>query len=398
MNIAMLTSVGERCGIAAYTRALTESLCALDATSVRTVPILEGKQAREHYVEQAAILNASDVDVVHIQHEHSFWGGVLPGQSAYWDLRYLIDKPVVLTAHTTYSLAELLKLKTERRPHKWLAKQILLRRTKYRDSVEIAPFITAMTIVHTAAARRELIERGASPDYVQIVPTGVPKALVAPTDGRAFLARYGLTDRRIATIFGYIVPNKGYELTLRILAHLPTDVTLVIAGGARVAGEEAYAALLRARIAASGVAERVVVTGYLSDEDVAEAMEASDIVLAPHTWATGSYSVTLPLAHGRPVLASDLDCFRDIAGRMDAVELFPSGDAAAFADRLNSLLSDAERRAKLAGSARAYAERFSWHNIAAMTRRIYQQTIEIYARGHHPTWQGTPHKGFANPP
>ena len=394
MNIAMLTSVGERCGIAAYTRALVEALRMLPDTSVQVVAIEEGKQPREHYFAQAQTLNAEGVDVVHIQHEHSFWGGILPGQSAYWELRYLIKKPVVLTAHTTYSLAKLLKLDTERRPHKWLAKQVLLRNASYRDSVETAPFAAAMTIVHTAAARRELVARGCNPDGVQIVPTGVPGALPAPTGGRAFREQFGLRERRTVTIFGYIVPNKGYELTLEILPRLPEDVTLVIAGGARVPSEEPYADQVRARIAAAGLEKRVVVTGFLSDEDVAEAMEASDLVLAPHTWATGSYSVTLPLTHGRPVLASNLDCFQDIAGRMDALELFTAGDPDDYALRLLALLDDPARRDALAAGARAYAERFSWPRVAAITRRVYQQTIAIHARGHRPTWVGKPHAYF----
>jgi glycosyltransferase involved in cell wall biosynthesis len=398
MNIAMLTSVGERCGIASYTRALVEGLRTLPDTVVEVVPITEGKQAREHYVAQADLLNAAHIDVVHIQHEHSFWGGILPGKSAFWELRYLIKKPVVLTAHTTYSLAELLKVKTERRPHKWLVKQLLLKNTAYRDSVDISPFVTAMTIVHTAAARRELIERGANPNSVQIVPTGVPKAQPAPTGGRAFRERFNLQGRRIVTIFGYIAPNKGYELTLDILPRLPEDVVVVIAGGARVAGEEPYAERVNGLIARSGQASRVVVTGFLSDEDVAEAMEASDLVLAPHTWATGSYSVTLPLTHGRPVLASDLDCFHEIAGRMDCLALFKAGDAADYTERLLALLADPARREQLATGARAYAERFSWPHIAAMTRRIYDQTIAVHARGHRPTWQGTPHAHFGKNP
>lgn len=394
MNIAMLTSVGERCGIASYTRALVPALAALPDTSVQVVPITEGRQTLEHYKAQAEALNAEGVDVVHIQHEHSFWGGILPGKSGYWDLRYLIKKPVVLTAHTTYSLAELLKAKTERRPHKWLAKQLLLRNTTYRDSVETAPFVAAMTIVHTAAARRELIERGCNPDGVQIVPTGVPAAVPAPTGGRAFRERFGLAGRRVVTIFGYIVPNKGYELTLDILPSLPEDVTLVIAGGARVPSEEPYAEQVKARIAQAGLQSRVVVTGYLSDEDVAEAMEGSDLVLAPHTWATGSYSVTLPLTHGRPILASDLACFQDIAGRMDSIALFKAGDPSDYQQRLLALLEDPKRREALAAGARAYAKRFSWPNVAAMTRRIYEQTIAIHARGHRPTWQGKPHRDF----
>src|ERR1700691_1926854 len=139
----MLSNGGDRWGGAAYTRALVAGLRPLSSVEVEIVPITEGRQSREHYEAIAERLNAPDVDVIHIQHEHSFWGGIMPNTSAYWELRYLLDqKPLVLTAHTTYSLAELLRVKSERRPLKWLAKQILLRNEKYRDSVDISPFIT----------------------------------------------------------------------------------------------------------------------------------------------------------------------------------------------------------------------------------------------------------------
>ncbi|HZO87669.1 MAG TPA: glycosyltransferase [Chthonomonadaceae bacterium] len=379
MKVAMLTTVGERCGIAAYTRALVEGLRTLPEMEVEVVSITEGKQPTEHYVAQAQRLNASDVDVVHIQHEHSFWGGILPGASAFWEMRYLIQKPVVLTAHTTYSLAEMLKIKTERRPHKWLAKRLLLLNKAYRDSVDIAPFTTAITIVHTAAARNELITRGAKPQYVFIVPTGIPAPLPAPTGGQAFRERFGLQGRRLVTLFGYIAYNKGYELTLDILPALPEDVTFVIAGGARNADMEPYAAQLQQRIARSELAERVVVTGFLTDAEVAEAMEASEIVLVPHTQATGSYSVAIPLAHGRPILASDLDCFREIAARVDCLELFRAGDVEDYRAKLQALLDNPARREQLAAGARKYAARYSWPRVAAQTRNVYQTAIQVYA-------------------
>jgi len=275
MKVAMVTTTGERCGIAAYSRALVDALCALPNTDVEIVPITEGKQPTEHYVAQAERLNAPDVDVVHIQHEHSFWGGILPRTTGYWELRYLIHKPVVLTAHTTYSAAEMLRINTERRPHKWLGKKILLRNRDWVDSVEIAPFTTAITIVHTAAARNALIARDAKPGYVYIVPTGIPAPAAAPTGGRAFRERFGLDGKRAVTIFGYVAPNKGYELSLSILPSLPQDVTLVIAGGARTQQMKPYETEVRARIEAAGLAKRVVLTGYLSDGEVAEAMEAA---------------------------------------------------------------------------------------------------------------------------
>ena len=244
----------------------------------------------------------------------------MPRSSAYWELRYLLKKPMVLTAHTTYSLEQLLRVKTEIRPLKLLAKKLLLRNRAYKESVDTAPFITAITIVHTAAARDELVERGVKPAYVLVVPTGVPSPVPSPSNGVDFRAKYGLQNRRLAMLFGYIAPNKGYELTLKVLADLPKDVSLVIAGGARNAEMEPYVAGLKQLIEASGLKERVLITGYLSNEDVADAMAAADVVLAPHTQATGSYSVTLPLTHGKPIVASDMDCFKEICNRVDCLE------------------------------------------------------------------------------
>src|SRR5262249_18701744 len=146
-------------------------------------------------------------------------------------------------------------------------KELLLLRKGYRDSVETAPFITSRCIVHTEGGRRALIARGANPQYVHTIPAGVPEALTPPpplpktregaSDGRTetvsplpselasgkgreaggegFRARFGLTDRRIVSLFGYIAPNKGYELTFEILPSLPPEVVFVIAGGVRIA-------------------------------------------------------------------------------------------------------------------------------------------------------------------
>lgn len=391
MKVAMVTTIGERCGIAAYTRALIDSLEGLGDVEVEVVAITEGRQTKEHYVAQAEVLNAPDVSVVHIQHEHSFWGGVLPrrpfplrADTGYWELRYLIQKPVVVTAHTTYSLAELLRLDSESRLPKRLVKQFLVNNAAYRESVEIAPFITAMTIVHTAAARNALIERGAKPEYVTIVPTGIPAALPAPLHGTAFRDRYRLQDRRVLTIFGYIAPNKGYELTLELLPALPSDVVVVIAGGPRTEDMKPYAAQLAAAVRTAGLQDRVVITGFLADDEITEVMAASDLLLVPHTQATGSYSVTFPLTHGKAILASDLDCFREIEARVDCLQLFRAGDLADYSAKLTALLDDPARCERLSVNAVKYAQRFAWPRVANLTRQVYEQAIAVYGRGHHP--------------
>ena len=129
---------------------------------------------------------------------------------------------------------------------------------------------------------------------------GVPPAVNTSTEGRAFRERYGLHTRRLLTLFGYVTPNKGYEMVAQVLPTLPADVMFVIAGGARRPIEEAYVQHLKLHLRNQGVDQRVVITGYLVDDDLADAMQASDIALAPHTQATNSYSVMLAVSHGRP--------------------------------------------------------------------------------------------------
>lgn len=378
MRIAMLTTTGERCGIASYSAALVSELRRLPETEVEIVPLTPGKQSASHYEKQAERLNAAEVDLVHIQHEYGFWGGYLPGHSAFWQMRPLIKKPVVLTAHTPISLKELLRIKGERRAHRWLAKKILLSHRAYRESIELRPYSTSFTVVHTAAARDRLIARGARPDQLFVIPTGIPQPQPARSGGRVFREWYGLEGKRVLTLFGYVTPNKGYELTLKILPHLPKDVVFVIAGGSRLPNEEHYVQMLRRLIRKAGEAERVVITGYLSEEQLAEVMQGSDLFIVPHTEATNSYSITIPLSHGKPILASDLYCFRETAERGDCLELFESGNASDYSKKLLALLDNSERREQLSANALKYASRFAWPNVAAATHDIYKLAILSY--------------------
>jgi glycosyltransferase involved in cell wall biosynthesis len=351
---------------------------------VDVVPIEPGRQPDEHYHQQAEILNRADV--VHIQHEHAFWGGILPGKSAFWHLRYLIRKPLVITAHTTTPLRELLRVSEERRPFHRIAKELLLLRRAYRDSVETAPFVTSRCIVHTLEAQQQLAARGAKEPHIHVIPAGIPAPVPAVRGGKLFRERYG--PGPIVSLFGYLAPNKGYELVLKALPMLPHDVTIVFAGGARVAEMEPYARSVREAIDRCGAGQRVHITGVLTDDEVAEAMAGSDIVTAPHTQATGSYSVTVPLSYGKPVLASDLACFRELQQRGRCLETFPSGQADAFASALGRLLQNSADREKLAAEAQRFARQNTWHAVAQRTMEVYLAAVEddriLSIGGRHP--------------
>jgi len=385
----MLTTWKIRCGIAAYTEALVDALKADAGIHVDVVAITPGLRPPEEYVDQAARLNRCDL--VHVQHEYSFWGGFVPGKNRFFQVARRIVRPRVLTAHTTTSLEELIVLPEVPVGAKGMAlARILYRRCRmkavfpllrrfgpYRRWVEVAPFAWAHeVIVHTQKAAEALVERGISPNRVHVIPAGVPKALPAPGGDRQFRERFNIPRGRVISVFGYVNPFKGYELVLEALKMLPPDVVFVIAGGARTPDDEGYVATLKERVRAQGLEGRVVMTGYLPETEASQAMAASDLVLLPHTLATGSYSVTLPLSHGKAMVASDLACFAELAGNAHCVDLFHSGDAVHLAERIRAVLGDDEYRNRLERAAADYAEANSWERVARRTVEVYRAAME----------------------
>ena len=371
MRVAMHTSIGDRCGIAAYSR---ELIRAFDpAISVDLVPIEPGRHPLEYYGQIADRLNAADL--VHIQHEYSFWGGIMPGNGDFSYLRSRLRKPSVITAHTSYTLPGMFRLTHERRPVHRTLKRLLCAWPAYRRAIEEAPFLPGQCIVHTREAAAALVARGAAPDDLHVIAAGIPSALPQSDGGAAFRARHGLGQRRCVALFGFTTPFKGYELAVQALTAMPPDVALVIAGGARVPEEQPYLDALQSSITAMGLSDRVVITGYIPDSQLAGAMACAELVLVPHTRATGSYSVTVPLAHSRAIIASDLACFRDIAADGGGIRLFRSGDASELLAAVLEVLEAPSIRERMERDAGAFAAAHSWRSVAERTVEVYERAL-----------------------
>lgn len=369
----MWTSWETRCGIASYTASLVAELRKL-GVEIDVVPVPYLDRSPGHFAQTVARLNQADL--VHLQHEYTFFGGIIPRASSLPRYQDALRVPYVVTAHTVFTAAELLRIAQEERPRQRLAKQLLAAMPSYRASVERQPFQGAKAvIVHTAEAQERMVVRRIRPERVHVLPAGLPEP--SPEGGRpeqvaAMRQRYGLAGSRVLTIFGFVTPDKGYELALDALRSLPGPVKLLIAGGTRVEHEGGYMETLKETIRARGLESRVAITGYLEDAEVATAMALSDLVLAPHTAANGSYSALIALAHGRPVLASDLACFRELQEEAGCVELFETGDETRLAERAGFLLASTGTRERLARQAQAYAAGRRWSRVAAATLKIYQ--------------------------
>lgn len=214
-------------------------------------------------------------------------------------------------------------------------------------------------------ARRTLVEHLGG-DAV-VIPNGVEVAYFAGADPEP--AWQGTDDAPTLGFIGRIdEPRKGLPVLMdafpRIAEALP-GVRLLVAG--RGDAEEAAEDL------PDGLRDQVTFLGMVTDEDKARLLRSVDLYLAPNTGGE-SFGIILveAMSAGAPVLASDLDAFRQVLDGGRAGELFPVEDAGALADAATALLRDPARRARLRDIGRRHVRRYDWATVGADILGVYE--------------------------
>jgi glycosyltransferase involved in cell wall biosynthesis len=160
-----------------------------------------------------------------------------------------------------------------------------------------------------------------------------------------------------ALVLAALVPWKRPDLALEVAARVPA-LQLELAGAPIPGDADAFEARLRARADQPDLAGRVTFLGPLADPR--PALARAHCLLHCADAEPWGLALVEALAAGRPVVAADAAGPREIvAGR--AGRRFAPGDAAAAADALRAVLSDASAPA----AARARAERFPVEASAA---------------------------------
>ncbi len=370
----MFTSWRVRCGIADYTAHLAAALEQLDGVRVAIVPFDRQPHPRRDYVQWGERMNAGDV--AHVQHEYTFFGYLLPWRNHFGAFADRIHKPLIITRHVSFDGPLTLPGRGARHVaaqvkwslyNRWLGPYA---RYLNRDIFDRAQQV----IVLSARLKAHLVARGMSPGKIHVIPAGVPDVRPASVEeARALRASWGWSDARILCQFGYIAPAKGHMLALEALARLPDDYVLLIAGGIRLEAQRWYLDALQRRIAQLGLGKRVRITGYLDESAVARHIAASDLLIYPNTHADFSYAVVTGLAHRTtPVLASDLDSHREIAGYCKGLALFRRGDTEHLAAEVRRISGDPATRRRMLEATTTFAREYSWPAIARRMLEVYR--------------------------
>jgi len=113
---------------------------------------------------------------------------------------------------------------------------------------------------------------------------------------------------------------------------------------------------LQARITCLGYDHRVRLSGVLAGAALSHAYTTADLLVAPSRSETYGMTVTEALAHGVPVIASDVgglpEAFGSTADGTGPGQLIPPGDPAALAAALGDWLGDEGHRRRLRAAVR----------------------------------------------
>jgi phosphatidyl-myo-inositol alpha-mannosyltransferase len=166
-------------------------------------------------------------------------------------------------------------------------------------------------------------------------------------------------------------PRKGFAVLLRAFEMLAAErpgLRLLVAGHG-----DADEALGKTPAA---LRDRIVMLGQVSDADKIRVYHSVDVFCAPNTGGE-SFGIVLAeaMASGAPIVASDLDAFRQVLRRGEAGELFPNGDAAGLAAAAGRLLDQPELRAGLSAAASAAVRAYDWPVVARDVVQVYEAVV-----------------------
>lgn len=231
------------------------------------------------------------------------------------------------------------------------------------------------TTAHEAAT---VIDMGADPDDVTVIPCGVDLGRFGARGPLAPVRRSGRT--RIVCV-SRLVPRKGIADVIRALASIP-DAELLVAGGPPQAMLDSHeqARALRAIAEECGVADRVEFLGAVERDAVPALLRSADVVCCCPWYEPFGLVAVEAMACGVPVIASRVGGLAEtvVDGRTGV--LVPPRDPGAIADAVRTVVDDGRRKSAMADAACMRAASYGWEHIGRRTMELYGSLSSSPAR------------------
>lgn len=380
MNCAFLSTYPPReCGIATFTEDLTSHIEELGLINTHIIAINDTmdiqdsghfyheirQQVATDYVDLAHKLNASNMDLLMIEHEYGIFGGE-DGEYILELLKHLTI-PVITTLHT---------ILTTPTPGQH---RVLHELGKKSDKVVTMASNTKKILVDTY---------GIDISKIEFIHHGVTKK---PFHSRTSLKKKrGFENRQVISTFGLLSPGKGLEYGIEAIRlaldesdkkTYPNNILYLILGATHPMLKEkgiAYRAKLEALVAKLGLEDHVkFVNKYLTKDEIVEYLQLSDIYMTPYLAKDQAVSGTLAYAvgYGKAIVSTPYLYAKEMLKKNGGL-LGEFSDAQSLATCINLILSDPVKKKVLERVTGATGKTMFWDQVAGKYTKVILSTVK----------------------
>lgn len=214
----------------------------------------------------------------------------------------------------------------------------LLIRAAYRALERMTIAAARAIIAPSQRTRERLLQRGARPKKVHLVPLGFDLDAIRHIDPAAIeraRAEFGLSSVASAVTVGRLSPEKDHSTLLRAWRAVSSNyrgARLLVVGDGPLRGE------LEGAARATGLEGLVTFTGFR--QDARTLMRAVDLVVHPSLAESTGMVLVEALALERPLVTTPVGIVGEHLADAEHCLVVPPGDAAAMARAIETLLAD----------------------------------------------------------
>lgn len=301
--------------------------------------------------------------------------------SHYWDAGYVgmriserLSLPFIYTAH---SLGAWKREQMGGDPAEMEKEFNFTERIKWENEIFARATAQTVTTIDGKDTYKRLYDFE-SEDMV-IIPPGVDTKRFRPLGDDEEDMLLDVPENFVFTL-SRIDSNKGLDYIIKAFAKIKsnTDACLIIGGGSKnpkpheVQVKNQLLDLLRAY----DLRDRVRLTGYVPDEQLAPYYRQCDLFVLPSKYEPFGMTILEAMACRTTVIATRLGGIRHVLTDNESSLLVDPSNADELGSAILKLLDDRELRNRLAQNGkRLIDERFSWESIAARTLEFYDRYV-----------------------
>ena len=374
-GIYISSYIPRKCGIATYTKDLTEAINLINPYSKAEIFALVKPEDKinyppevkfkinqykiDSYIKAADHINRSRADMVVLEHEFGLYGGEFGKYII--KLIELVRKPLIITAHTIPDDIS--------KGYGLVLKDVI----KFAEKV----------IVMMPQSLEKLIKEYNYPgEKIEIIPHGVPDIPLEPND--KYKKKKGLEGRLILGNINLLSEIKGLEYTIEALKGIKrqfSNVLYLIIGQThpvvlQTIGEK-YRNFLKEKVKLYDLQKNVkFINKYISLNELVEWLKIIDIYVTPYLDPQQSASGALAYAvgAGKICISTPYLYAKEVLANGRGV-IVPFRNSQAITDAVTDIFKNPQKKSTMEKKTYKFGRLMTWYNIALQHLTLFDEII-----------------------